>query len=106
MIKRTPPHSLPKDLYRFFWDIKPEQLDPSAKPYYVINRLLDKGDLDAARWVLKCFPKETIIETVKTLRDFSPKSARFWAAYLSVPQEEVLCLQPSYLKTRRTHWPL
>lgn len=99
------PASIPRSLYRFFWDVDPAKVNPRTHPYYVINRLLDKGDLEAARWVLKSFPKDLIIETLKTLRDFSPKSARFWATYLGISQEEVACLQPSYLEKRRMHWP-
>mgnify|MGYP001350139098 CR=1 FL=1 len=40
----------------------------------VINRLLDKGDLEAAHWVLKYFSRQLIAETLPTKRDFT-----FWA---------------------------
>lgn len=99
------PTSLPSSLYQFFWDVDAATVDPSAHPYYVINRLLDKGNLEASRWVLKNFPREVIVETLKTRRDFSPWNGRFWARYLNVPEEEVACLQPSYLTMRRMHWP-
>ncbi len=99
------PTALPPSLYTFFWDVDASKVNPSDYPEYVINRLLDKGNLEAARWVLKNFPKEKIIETLKTIRDFSPKSARFWATYFGILHEEVACLQPSYLAMRRMHWP-
>ncbi len=99
------PTSLDPALYQFFWDVDAVKLNPSEHSSYVINRLLDKGDVAAARWVLKNFPRKEIIETVKKQRDFSPRSARFWATYLGIPQEEVACLQPSYLAMRRQHWP-
>lgn len=72
---------------------------------YVINRLLDKGDLAAARWVISSFPKQTIVDTFKAFRDFSPWNGRFWAHYLDIPEEEVACLHTSYLKQRRQLWP-
>lgn len=99
------PVSLPSTLYRFFWDVQAENVNPSVHPHFVINRLLDKGNLDAARWTLRNFPKETIVETLRKMRDFSPWNGRFWARYLHVPEEEVACLHPSYLKMRRMHWP-
>lgn len=98
------PTSIPKELHGFFWDVNASRVNPAKSPNYVINRLLDKGDLNAARWVLSSFPKEVIIGTLKTMRDFSPRSARFWATYLGIPHEEVVCLQPSYLAMRRKHW--
>lgn len=105
MAKPRIPTRLPKELHRFFWDVDPKKVNPAQKPHYVINRLLDKGDLEAARWVLRNFSQDTIIETLKTMRDFSPWNGRFWARYLNVPEEEVTCLQPSYLTMRRAHWP-
>jgi hypothetical protein len=37
----------------------------------IINRLLDKGDLEAASWVLRHFSRELIAETLRTKRDFT-----------------------------------
>ncbi|MEK7166230.1 MAG: hypothetical protein AAB874_05485 [Patescibacteria group bacterium] len=99
------PTKLPLEFYKFFWDVDAQKLNPQEKSYYVINRLLDKGDLEAARWVLKTFSKESIVETLKTMRDFSPWNGNFWASFLNIPKEEVKCLNPSYLKLRKTHWP-
>jgi len=99
------PTHIPQELTKYFWDVKPETVNPATHPYFVINRLLDKGGLDAARWVVRTFPKDDIIQTIKTVRDFSPRSARFWAHYFGIPDEEVACLQASYLTMRRAHWP-
>ena len=98
------PDHIPSPLHRFFWDVDPSRVNPQKSPGYVINRLLDKGNVEAARWVLHSFPKETLKHTLKTMRGFSPKSARFWANYLNVSEKEVACLRPSYLTTRRSHW--
>lgn len=96
---------LPRSLWKFFWDVDPAKIDYTLRAPYVINRLLDKGDLEAARWVLKTYPKETIIETFKTRRDFSPWNGTFWSHYLQIPREEVACLEPSYRMRRKTLWP-
>ena len=65
------PTLLPDSLYQFFWDVDPAKVDPSKNPTYVINRLLDKGDLEAARWVLRHFPRELIAEILRTKRGFA-----------------------------------
>lgn len=99
------PTNIPESLYLFFWDIDAPKLDPSQHPKYVINRLLDKGNLEGVRWVLRNFPRDAITDTIKNMRDFSPRSSRFWAKYYNIPEKEVRCLQPSYLTMRRMHWP-
>jgi len=96
---------LPHTLYKFFWDVNPEKIDLTLRAPYVINRLLDKGDLEAARWVLKSYPKETIIETFRKRKDFSPWNGTFWANLLEIPREEVACLEPSYRLMRKKLWP-
>lgn len=105
MDTRRIPSRIPQELHRYFWDVKADALDPAKHPQYVINRLLDKGSLDAARWVVRNFPRETIIETLKTMRDFSPWNGVFWSRYFNVPREEVRCLHPSYLAMRKQLWP-
>lgn len=104
MPNRQIPDRLPPFLYRYFWDVDPSGVNPQKSPDYVINRLLDKGNLEAARWVLETFSHEALKATLKSMKGFSPKSARFWSLYLGVPEKEVLCLDPSYLNTRRSHW--
>lgn len=99
------PTTLPPSLYKYFWDTKAANVDVKRYPYYVINRLLDKGDLEAARWVLRNFPREMIVETLWNIREFSPWNGRFWAHYFKIPEEEVACLRKSYLTMRRMHWP-
>ncbi len=105
MADKPIPDRVPDIFKRFFWDVQFETLSPKEKPYYVINRLLDKGDLEAARWVIRTFPKDMIIHTFKTMRDFSPKNGWFWTRFYQLQREDVACLQPSYLTMRKTHWP-
>lgn len=99
------PTKIPPDLYKFFWDTEASKVNPRIHPYYVVNRLLDKGDLKAARWVLRNFPRETIRETFRKIRDFSPWNGTFWTRLLNLKREEVKCLQPHYLAMRKIHWP-
>jgi hypothetical protein len=96
---------IPKSLHKYFWDVDVEKLDPNNKPYFVINRLLDKGNVEAVKWVRKNYSEDQIKETFKNTRDFNPKVGRFWSVFLQIPQEEVICLQPSYRKMRSMHWP-
>jgi len=96
---------IPKSLHQYFWDVNVEKLDPKKKPYFVISRLLDKGNIEAIKWVRHNYQEDEIKETFRKIRDFNTKAGRFWSLFLKVPEEEIACLQPSYLKTRRMHWP-
>ncbi len=104
-MKRKAPKRIPKRLWRYFWDVNVKKLDPSKKPYFVVNRLLDKGNTEAVRWVRRNYSKELIKDTFFKMRDFNEKTGRFWSLFLKIPQDKVKCLDPSYLKTRKELWP-
>lgn len=99
------PYKIPKHLWQYFWDVEVSTLDPSSKSLFVIQRLLDKGNPDAVKWVRKTYTKEQIAQTFMYTRDFKPKIGYFWSLFLSIPQEKVLCLQTPYRNVRKTHWP-
>lgn len=100
-----PPKRIPKKFYQYFWDVDVKKLNPQKYPYFVIARLLDKGDIEAVRWVRKHFDDNLVKETLKKYRDFSLKSASFWATIYQVPKTQVKCFQQPYLSMRKKHWP-
>lgn len=99
------PRKVPKQFWPYFWDVDVKKLDPSQKPYFVIQRLLDKGNDKCVRWVRHEFPEDIIKETFTRLYDFSPWIGNFWQLFLKIPKTKMLCLQEHYLQMRRTHWP-
>jgi len=96
---------IPKSLHKYFWDVDIKKIDTKSRAYFIINRLLDKGDVLAVKWIKKTYPQKTIANTFTTMRGYQPKVASFWSLLLKIPQEKVICLQEPYLERRRTHWP-
>lgn len=91
------PTSIPSSLHRFFWDVDATKLNPSEYPLYVINRLLDKGNLEAARWVLRNFSKEMIVDSMKHGAPMLAINATFWSHYFDVS----LCEMPKPIPYHR-----
>ena len=98
-------NKLPKSFKKFFWDVDFEKIDTPVRYQFVIQRLLDKGDEKAVRWVRANYSDKEVKDTFARLRDFNPKIANFWSLFLNIPKREILCLQTPYLKMRQTHWP-
>jgi hypothetical protein len=46
---------LPECAYRYFWDVDPVTLDVSKYPRYVIERLMEYGDLPSVCWMERRF---------------------------------------------------
>ena len=97
--------SLPKFLHHYFWDIDAFKLNPSKRPDYIIQRLLEMGDIKAIRWVRRNFSKRQIEENLCQSRQLTQKTANFWSLLLGVKKKEVRCLQKDFQRTPRAIWP-
>jgi hypothetical protein len=96
---------LPPDTLRFFWDVDAGSLDADEHAHYVIERLLDLGDLPAVRWMLGHFPHQEIVNVLLTSRRLSRLSANFWALYFGVDKETVPCLSTPSRPEQERIWP-
>jgi|SRR3989344_2322776 len=96
---------LPSFLKKYFWDIDFSKLKPDKSPKYIIERLLEFGDEQAIRWVIKNYSKQKIIDVIKTSRVISFKTANFWSQIFNIKRSEILCFQEPYLTMRKAHWP-
>jgi hypothetical protein len=86
-----------------FWDV--EDVDPKKYPKFVIERILEYGDEQDVRWMLKNFNRSQIKRVLSGRRGLSSRSANYWSLVFNVPKNKILCLNRSYQKMRKSHWP-
>jgi len=98
------PNSIPQFAQRYFWDVDAKKLDAARHSTYVIERLLEWGNPQAARWVLQKYSRRKIVSVLKKTRALSRMSANFWAMYFGLPKNEVRCLSKRYQKQRSGVW--
>ncbi len=70
--------SVPSRLFKFFWDVDPKTLNVRRHSHFIIERILDVGDLDAFWWAQKQYPTALLIEVSLTSRRLSERSKQFW----------------------------
>ncbi len=70
--------SVPSRLFKFFWDVNPKKLNVRRHSRFIIERILDLGDLDAFWWAQKQYPTALLIEVSLTSRRLSQRSKQFW----------------------------
>jgi hypothetical protein len=70
--------SVPSRLFKFFWDVDPKTLSVHRHSRFIIERVLDLGDLDAFWWAQKQYPTALLIEVSLTSRRLSQRSKQFW----------------------------
>lgn len=74
--------TLPKYLHQYFWGDRLGELNLNDHRRYITQTILEKGDRQAASWLLKITGKSALKEQLKTL-SLTPRSANFWQLYLS-----------------------
>jgi len=52
---------LPAFLHRYFWDHPVNQVNKETHSFFIIERLLELGNDDAIRWVLRSYPQQEML---------------------------------------------
>ena len=95
---------MPAFLKRYFWDTDFSSIDPQKFSTYVIERILDLGDMDAIKWLKEEYSQKDITSVVKHTRRLSHKSANFWTIIYNLNPKEVLCMTKSFREKHRQFW--
>jgi hypothetical protein len=69
---------VPDTLRFLFWDTNPQEIRLRRHATYVIERVLEFGDLDAIRWLQRVYTVQKIVDVLEVSRLITPKSSRFW----------------------------
>ena len=66
-----------------FWDTNPKKIDKKKNARYIIERILEFGDLNEAKWLFKKYSKNKIKKVVDLPRaQISKKSKSLWSLIL------------------------
>src|SRR3989344_1977134 len=101
----APATKLPRKFRPYFWDSPLEALNPQKNYSFIIQRLLDKGNMETAKFIWENYDHKLIAQVLTQTRDFSPRIGNFWGLLLNIPAKQIACLQPHYQAIRQTHWP-
>lgn len=96
---------LPKFLEKYFWDVDFEKINFRNRKVYILKRILEYGDEEAAAWMRHNFKKIEIKNALCNFRGYSLKTANFWAFLLNIKKEDVKCLSRSFRETQKQFWP-
>ena len=63
-----------------FWDVDREKLSPEKDWYFIIERILEFGDIDDVIWMELTFSRDKITETLKKSRILSNRTRAYCEA--------------------------
>lgn len=76
--------TVPENISHLFWDTRPENIHLKRNARYVIERVLDYGDINALSWLQVVYSTQTIIDVLGLSRNISEKSRNFWKVWFGV----------------------
>ncbi len=93
---------VPTSLERYFWSANLGTLDTEANKCYIIEQLLEYGNVEALRWMLGMYSNRNIVEILQCTRMLSPKSRNFWAFFfhIQLPHDDVYKRSAWYNRNR------
>lgn len=95
---------IPGFLSKYFWDVDFKTLGANDT-FFMIERILEYGDERAMKWILDNFSKMQIKQVLSKRKSFSKRSANYWSLIFGLPRNKILCLNKSYQKMQKSHWP-
>jgi len=74
--------TIPDFLQPFFWETEFSQINAKKNRQYIIERILELGDLSAVSWLFSNYQENEIKEVLEISRKVSAKSRNFWQLIL------------------------
>ena len=75
---------IPERFHFLFWDTTPGNINTRHNAQYIIERILEVGDVDALEWMQRVYPVQRIIHVLHVSRAVSEKSRNFWTLWFGV----------------------
>lgn len=99
------PTKLPIEFKKYFWDVDFDRLNPNTKSIFILSRIMDRGNVQACKWMQQNYSKTEISEALRDATEMSLRSASFWGNIYEVTSSQMRCFQTPYRETRKTLWP-
>ncbi|WP_435051123.1 DUF6922 domain-containing protein [Desulfatiglans anilini] len=78
---------LPNEIRIFFWDVDPEKLSVVESAHFIISRLMEHGDENALRFLLKHYDRNELVRVLRNSRSISKRSRIFWSLFFGITKE-------------------
>ncbi len=89
---------LPSFLHFLFWDVDISKLDLKKDMRYVIERVLEYGDIKEVDWLFSTYSKDDVVYVLKESKRISEKTGNFFYIILDLNEsrDSFQCLNKPY----------
>lgn len=76
--------AIPNRFRPLFWDTRLSNIRIKRNARYIIERVLEFGDMDALNWLQKVYSVQAIVDVLNLSRTISKKTRNFWMIWFGV----------------------
>ena len=95
------PSKIIKKIKRLFWDHRLKKSDLEKYPTWVVERVIEYGDMEDIRLLINYFGKNAFLRHVANCRFGSPKTEKFWKVVLN--KENIVCMKKPFPREARIY---
>lgn len=95
---------IPKEWHKYFWEVKPENIDPKEHAFYILGRVLEYGDPQAVKNAREIYGDRLIRKFLLSTnsRVLSNRIMEHWQGILNLEPEE--CMKISSIRSKNPTW--
>ncbi len=76
--------AVPERFRSLFWDTSLKNIHLRKNAGYIIERVLEFGDMDAVEWMQRVYTLQTVIDVLTLSRSITEKTRNFWLQWFGV----------------------
>lgn len=85
-----------------FWDVKIKLSDIEKYKKFIIERILERGDLEDYLWAVASFGRKEIVKNILSAKTLNKKSLNFWCLIFKIDKKK--CILNQSIKKRELFW--
>lgn len=84
IIEKKEASIIPERFRSLFWDTGIDKIHLNRNARYIIEKVLEYGNLESLEWLLRVYNVQKIIDVIHSSRDLTDKSRNFWKIWFEV----------------------
>ncbi len=81
---------IPESLFELFWELEPETIHIVRHGDFVMSRIMERGNWEAMRWLLKTYSKKQLASFLKKRGRLilPPRELNYWSLVTGIAKEK------------------
>ena len=96
--------TLPIFLQKYFWDVDFSKINKITHTQFIIERILEYGDLKSIKWMNNNYDLDKIKEVTINSKNISKKSANYWQIIFDIKRDKILCFKRLSQEKQKMIW--